>query len=242
MKKLKLCFDIGSKQSRVDSVSILSRQSVLTFLLVFLTAFIGVGNVWGTETTVSKNLSDVATTNQWTTSEGNNVYTYTSWSVDANITVSVNESGNNGSYWSNGWRCYESASAAITIAATDGCTIKTVTITYTSTKNNGCITNVTSGSAKTVNAQSATYNVSHSSGTKQGQVGITAVSVTYETSGGGPSQPTVSFAPFLPDPIGSISILSRAILASSYTLYILRIYPVILESSIFYPFLPYNGF
>ncbi len=60
--------------------------------------------------------------------------------------------------------------------------------------------------------------------------------------GGGSSNPTLSFAPFLPDPIGSIPILSRAILASSYTLYILCIYPVILESSIFYPFLPYNGF
>lgn len=50
MKKLKLCFDIGSKQSRVDSVSILSRQSVLTFLLVFLTAFVGVGNAWAQAT------------------------------------------------------------------------------------------------------------------------------------------------------------------------------------------------
>ncbi len=64
-------------------------------------------------------------------------------------------------------------------------------------------------------------------------------SITVNT---GSQNPTLSFAPFLPDPIGSIPILSRAILASSYTLYILRIYPVILESSIFYPFLPYNGF
>ncbi len=55
-------------------------------------------------------------------------------------------------------------------------------------------------------------------------------------SEGGTPQPAVSFAPFLPDPIGSIPILSRAILASSYTLYILCIYPVILKSSIFIHF------
>ena len=47
MKKLKLCFDIGSKQSRFDSVSILSRQSVFAILLIL---FLGVGNVWA-ETT-----------------------------------------------------------------------------------------------------------------------------------------------------------------------------------------------
>ena len=68
--------------------------------------------------------------------------------------------------------------------------------------------------------------------------GCTVITVSYESTGGGTPEPTLSFAPFLPDPIGSIPILSRAILASSYTLYILRIYPVILKSSIFIHFCP----
>ena len=67
-----------------------------------------------------------------------------------------------------------------------------------------------------------------SSSSTEANIVIKSIAVTYEASSGdGPAQPTLSFAPFLPDPIGSIPILSRAILASSYTLYILRIYPVI---------------
>ena len=42
--------DLTSRQSRVDSVSILSRQSVLAILMLCLT--LGVGNAWGTETVV----------------------------------------------------------------------------------------------------------------------------------------------------------------------------------------------
>lgn len=94
MKKLKLCFDIGSKQSRVDSVSILSHQSVLTFLLVFLTAFIGVGNVWGTDTetvsTFAKVKNENPTASFTASASGNNsVYTtgttFTITSKESNI-------------------------------------------------------------------------------------------------------------------------------------------------------------
>ena len=111
---------------------------------------------------------------------------------------------------------------------------------------------VDGGTAVAVSASSNTYTVSGISAssslkiqnvnTSNTQLRIKTIQITYTTSGGGSENPTLSFAPFLPDPIGSIPILSRAILASSYTLYILCIYPVILKSSIFYPFLPYNGF
>ena len=58
MRKLKLfsreqvgnASDTGRQYSRPDSLSLVSRQSVLAFLLVLLTTIFGVGNAWGEET------------------------------------------------------------------------------------------------------------------------------------------------------------------------------------------------
>lgn len=150
---------------------------MLTLIILFS---IGVGNAWG----VSVNLSDIAEANDWETSSGRDVYPYTSWALDANITVSVNDNVNNGSYWSNGWRVYESYDAVVTITAASGYTISSVTITYTSTKNSGCLDGLASGTADNLDdVSSISYEVTHCSGSKAGQVGITAISVTYASSG-----------------------------------------------------------
>ena len=170
-------FDCRSKLLKLVSV-----------LVILLT--VGVGNVWGTK--VSADLSDIAIDNDWTTSAGSDVYPYTEWDLDANISVSVNASGNNGSYWgTDGWKVYESEDAVVTITAASGYTISSVTITYKSTKNSGCLSELASNTEDELDdVTSVSYTVSHSSGTKKGQIGITAISVTYASSGG--STPTLT--------------------------------------------------
>ena len=67
----------GRQYSRPDSLSLVSRQSVLAFLLVLLTTVFGVGNVWGATTTYQHIFSAKPST-------GNNVnLSSVSWNITA---------------------------------------------------------------------------------------------------------------------------------------------------------------
>lgn len=138
-----------------------------------------------TETTISKTMTEIVTANSYTVSSGSDVTCYTSFNLDSNITVSTSGTPNCGSFWgaeTQDWRLYQNQSGNVTIAAGAGYTIKKVTITYT-TSNSGTLmlesTTIASGSEQTINADSITYTVGNTSTKTNGQVRITAISVTY---------------------------------------------------------------
>ena len=145
------------------------------------------------EVTASVNISTYATANSWS-----NDTKYESVIVDSKITASASSNGTNtGKYFTNGnnWRFYQSDNGQLTITATEGCTIKTVKITYSVDKT-GVLTyggsNTVSGSEITVNASSATFGVGNTASATNGQVRITAISVTYTTTTEGPDEITYS--------------------------------------------------
>jgi hypothetical protein len=133
----------------------------------------------GGPTVVSVTVSDYATAHSWS-----NDTQYTSMSIDANVTATISGGGNSGKYYTSGneWRLYQTESASITINAGTK-TITSVTITY-SVKNTGTLkiesTVIASGAAQTPNASSVTYTVGNTGSATNGQVKITAISVTYE--------------------------------------------------------------
>ena len=135
--------------------------------------------IQSSETEVTVSISDYATANSWTNSTA-----YTSVVIDGNITATGASGGNNGKYYSSNysWRFYEGDSGSITITASTG-TIKSITFVYTN-GNNGVLTyggeNKTSGTSVSINSNSATFSVSHSSGTKSGNVQITSITVAYQ--------------------------------------------------------------
>ena len=131
-------------------------------------------------TTLNVAMSDVATANGWV-----DATQYTEFDADANITVSVTGGGNTGKYYVNGnnWRIYQNESPAITIAAANGKTIKSVKISYT-VSNNGVLTlngnNVETDTLVTVDAASITFGVGNTSTKTNGQVRITAIEIIYQ--------------------------------------------------------------
>ena len=149
------------------------------------------GNGGGTEVTKSVSISNYATANSWA-----NATKYTSVRIDENITATASSNGSNtGKYYNSGtnWRFYQNESPKLTISAATECTIKTVKVTY-SVDNTGVLTyggtNVSSGTATTVNATSAIFGVGNTGDATKGQVRITAIEVTYTTSGGGSTTTT----------------------------------------------------
>ena len=108
--------------------------------------------------------------------------------LDGNITASVNTDGNNGKIYNNGteWRLYQTNSAVVTITASNGALINSVTLTF-SASDNGVMkysgNNITSGSPVSIaSLSSAAFTVGASSGSK-GKIQVTAISVTYVTAG-----------------------------------------------------------
>ena len=133
----------------------------------------------GGSTVASVSIETYASTHGWS-----NGTKYESITIDSNVTASVNGGGNSGKYYTSGnqWRLYQSESASITINAGSK-TITSVTFTYAVT-NNGTLkkgsTTVSSGAAQAENASSVTYTVGNTGTATNGQVRITAISVTYQ--------------------------------------------------------------
>ena len=157
----------------------------LTFMLLFL---LGSLNVWGADVVAESSMSDIAEANSWTTASGNGTQPcYTSFNLDANITISTTGSANCGSYWGSDWRLYQAQSGNVIITAVTGCTLKSVTFTYT-VKNTGTLkdgsTTISSGSAVSLSGTSKTFTVGNTGSATNGQVKITEISVTYITASG----------------------------------------------------------
>lgn len=136
----------------------------------------------GQTATVTKSISQVS----GTTTNGTKV---TSLTLDSTITVSVNAEGYNGSVYEAGseWRLYQSNSAVVTVAAADDVTISSITFTFT-TGNSGQLkyngSAITSGGPVAINnATSAIFSVAKSGSGTNGQIKVTAISVTYTTPG-----------------------------------------------------------
>ena len=141
-------------------------------------------------TTVTKTMSEIVSANSYTVSSGNTATCYTSFSLDANVTISTSGSANCGSFWgtspNNDWRLYQNKSGDVTVTASNGYVITSITITY-SVSNTGTLkdgsTTVASNSeqsfAVNTNTTTKTYTVGNTGSATNGQVRITQFSVTY---------------------------------------------------------------
>ncbi|MBQ4272865.1 MAG: hypothetical protein IJB95_04365, partial [Clostridia bacterium] len=134
------------------------------------------------ENTETISIANYADSNNW-----QDATKYTTINIGSNITVTATGGGNTGKYYINGenWRLYQGENATVKITASNGATIVSVKITYSSSnsgtlKHNGA--KVTSGSTVTVNAESITFAVGNTGSATNGQARITAIEVIYSTT------------------------------------------------------------
>ena len=139
----------------------------------------------GSNTTITKTISQIMGTPL--PASGTQ---FASLTLDSTITVSVNDDGNNGKVYNNGteWRLYQTDNAVVTVSASGGMTISSITFNFTVDKT-GILkygnNTVTSGSPVAISSlSSAQFTVANSGSATNGQVRITSISVTY---GGGSS-------------------------------------------------------
>lgn len=137
-------------------------------------------------TTVTKTMDSIVTENSYTISSGSKIgTTQKTLKIDDVIELSSTGGGNTGSFWGKSpnidWRCYEADNSVVKISAKDGYLIDKLTLTF-KIGNNGTLNGgaIKSGIKYDVNAQSVSYKIGHSSGDKNGQIKITAISVTYK--------------------------------------------------------------
>ncbi len=152
-------------------------------------------------TTITKTMSEIVSANSYTISAGSDVTCYTSFALDANITISTTGSANCGSFWGTSpnidWRLYQNKSGDITITAATGYALQSITITY-SAANSGILqdgsTTISSGAAQSVSGTSKTYTVSRTGSGTNGQVKVTQISVTYQNLSDTRTETTVTIA------------------------------------------------
>ena len=112
---------------------------------------------------------------------------YSSIEMDDIITVTANGGSNTGKYYTSGynWRIYQSDSGEVTISASQGSTIKSIKITYTSDSAGTLVynnDNISSDQILEVNNQNITLTMGNTGTGSKGQARITAIEVTYVTS------------------------------------------------------------
>ena len=129
---------------------------------------------------VSKKISEIS----GTTTSGIQV---SSMTMDDVITLTASTKGNNGKvYINNGitdWRLYQGDSGTMTVSSKAGYVIESITVTFNISKNGTLLYNnnvVTSGKAVAVSGSSVKFTLGNSSTDKNGQIRVTAVSVTYK--------------------------------------------------------------
>ena len=152
----------------------------------------------GESHTSSSTMQEIATANSWTEAAGSGTQPcYTSFDLDDVINVSTTGSANCGSFWTNGqdWRLYQNKAGNIIITAADGYELDSVTFTFT-IQNTGTLNApngaaVTSGSPANITGSTATFTVGNSGTATNGQVRLTAISVTYHSTSG-PAAPTLT--------------------------------------------------
>ena len=161
-------------------------------LLFFLAALVlAIPPAWAetVTVTVTKTVNELVSQYGWVNGGGDGKC-YTSFNLDDNINISTTGAPNCGGIFGNttkDWRLYQNQNGNVTVAAAEGSTIKTVSLTF-SVANSGCLnlgsTQVTSGDDVSVNAASVTFTVGNIGSATNGQVKITQFSVTYESEGG----------------------------------------------------------
>lgn len=158
-------------------------------LLTLFTALLFVGSMWGNVISVAIDDgtdSDYASTHSWT-----NATQYDQVVLDANITANRIGTGNNGKYYTD-WRFYTngSNSGSFSIDAANGCTLDSVTFTYT-VSNSGALyqgsTQLNSGTKYKISGSSVTYQVKNTNSSTNGQVRLTAIRVVYTVPSTDPS-------------------------------------------------------
>ena len=105
--------------------------------------------------------------------------------MDDVITLSASTNGNNGKVYSKGaeWRLYQSESGTMTVSSKTGYVIESITVTFNNSNTGTLLYNnnvVTSGEAVAVSGSSIKFTLGNSSTAKNGQIKVTAVSVTYK--------------------------------------------------------------
>lgn len=138
-------------------------------------------------TTVNKTMSSIVTENSYTISSGSNIGTkQKTLKIDDVIELSSTGGSNTGSFWKStdgiiDWRCYEATNSVVKISAKEGYIIEKFTLTF-KTSNNGTLDsgNIKTGTEYNVNAQSVSYKIGHTGKKANGQIRITAISVTYK--------------------------------------------------------------
>lgn len=132
--------------------------------------------------TVSTTIRSYAEANQWENGEQ-----YKSVELDDVITANVSGGGNTGKYYSKdySWRLYQNEYAKLRINAAENYIITAATISFTNDKSGTLIYNgsvLESGTEISVNrANSIEFSVGNSGTATNGQIRITAISVTYTT-------------------------------------------------------------
>lgn len=165
-------------------------KKLLTLLLLSTLA-----TAVGWATTVSTTIADYANANNWT-----NGTQYKSFSLDANITVTCTGGGNTGKYYTSGneWRLYQTESPKLIVTAASGYTLNSITVTYNVTYTGILVynnTQISSPATVTVSGSSVEFSVGNSGSATNGQVKVTAISVTYSDN----SSPATVQAPTLTD-------------------------------------------
>ena len=183
------------------------------FTTVILLITLSIGNAWGASP-ASITMQKVVQDNEYVVSEGNTIGTKClSIDLDENISISVNSSSNNGTFWGTGasinWRAYQSSSGTYTLTAKNGCTLQSVTFTFTVDKGGTLNTSgtgnniavgyrLTSNSALSLSGTSKTLYVGNTNSTGnnlgKGQVRITAISVSYTSPASCSTNPTAGGA------------------------------------------------
>lgn len=129
-------------------------------------------------TTVTKTISDMS----GNTGNGTQV---SSMAMDDVITLSASTGGNNGKVYNNGaeWRLYQSDQGTMTVSSKAGYVIESIIVTFTNKKSGTLLYNgnvVTSGKAVSVSGSSVKFTLGNTSTATNGQIKITAISVTYK--------------------------------------------------------------
>lgn len=137
-------------------------------------------------TTVNKTMSSIVTENNYTISKESKIGTkQKTLKIDDVVELSSTGGGNTGSFWGTApnidWRCYEATNSVVKISAKEGYIIEKFTLTF-KTSNNGTLDsgNIKTGTEYNVNAQSVSYKIGHTGKKANGQIRITAISVTYK--------------------------------------------------------------
>ena len=144
----------------------------------------------GEQVTVTKTINQLATAYNWQVSSNNDINgLYTDFDLDNNINITTSGSPNCGSIWGTttyDWRIYQAKGGDIVFTANNDCKINSIKLTY-SRSNNGILkygdTTLTSNTAVSINnLSSVTFTVANSGDANNGQIKITAISVTYTTT------------------------------------------------------------